>query len=223
MKFSTQAQGGINTSPIQADTDHKTHMINIAEGVTQTFKAGHIVLVDESGVTGRWDGTLAALQLTGSGGGGTLPTLTADVGDGAVTGTIDGTALTADTTTGAISGDITFTLSADTGTGAVSETEAGSFDLTADTGTGSVSQGATAQSREDEEGIAPTGTGASEVGPPMLAIVVADQFEGDDALMCMRWGGYVADKRVVIADDTRVTAAARITLSRYGLFDKGTW
>ncbi len=145
MKFS-QNVGPVRTSPIQADGDHKTHMINIAEVAADIeFKAGHIVLVDESGITARWDGTLAALGLVEE------------------------------------------------------EVPAG---------------------EEDEEVRA---LDAAEVGPAMLAIVVADKFAGDEALMCLRWGSYVADKRVVTADDIRITASGRITLSRYGLFDKGTW
>ncbi|EJB8688778.1 hypothetical protein C1S99_10865 [Vibrio parahaemolyticus] len=143
MQFS-KSLGSVNTSPIQADGDHKTHMVNIADVAADVaFKAGHIVLVDESGITARWDGTLTALAL-------------------------------------------------------VEEAPAA-------------------------EGEEARGLDATEVGPPMLAIVVADKFEGDEALMCLRWGSYVADKRVVTADDLRITASGRITLSRYGLFDKGTW
>ncbi len=143
MQFS-KSLGSVNTSPIQADGDHKTHMVNIADVASDIeFKAGHIVLVDESGVTARWDGTLTALSLV-------------------------------EAAPAADSGDV-------------------------------------------------LALGGVDVGPAMLAIVVADKFEGDDALMCQRWGSYVADKRVVTADNIRVTASGRITLSRYGLFDKGTW
>ncbi|EHK2923214.1 hypothetical protein J7Y46_003043 [Vibrio parahaemolyticus] len=145
MQFS-KSLGSVNTSPIQADGDHKTHMVNIADiAADVAFKAGHIVLIDESGITARWDGTLTSLGLV-----------------------------------------------------AEAEVPAG------------------------EEGAA-RALEPVEVGPAMLAIVVADKFEGDEALMCQRWGSYVADKRVVTADDIRVTASGRITLSRYGLFDKGTW
>ncbi len=144
MKFS-QSVGPVRTSPIQADGDHKTHMVNIAEAAADVeFKAGHIVLVDESGITARWDGTLTALGLVEE------------------------------------------------------EVPAG-------------------------EGEEVRALDATEVGPAMLAIVVADKFKGDEALMCQRWGSYVADDRVVTSDDIRITASGRITLSRYGLFDKGTW
>lgn len=147
MKFQTQTQS-VRTSPINCGVNDQLTMANIADGVTDEFKAGHVVLVDESGITGRWDGTLTPLGLIAA---------------------------------------------------------------------------ATSPTPPEDEPVAKAGTGATEVGYPMLAIVVADKFEGDESLSLLRFGDYVADKRVVLADDSRVTAAARITLSRYGLFDKGTW
>ncbi|WGW01546.1 hypothetical protein QF117_12235 [Vibrio sp. YMD68] len=55
-----------------------------------------------------------------------------------------------------------------------------------------------------------------------LGIVTAKQFEGDSSVSVIRFGVYLRD-RIVLADDSALTAANEFTLSYFQLFAEGAW
>lgn len=55
-----------------------------------------------------------------------------------------------------------------------------------------------------------------------LGIVTAKQFDGDSSVSVLRLGAYLRD-RIVLADDSALTAANEFTLTYFQLFAEGSW
>lgn len=66
------------------------------------------------------------------------------------------------------------------------------------------------------------GEGNITMAPVTLGIVTTQQFDGDRSVSTLRSGAYIRD-RIVLSDDSSLSASAEFVLSLYHLFAEGSW